>query len=99
MLETTTTQENGVLTVAPAGRLDTTNASDFEKEIFGQLDGITKVVFDMKQLEYISSAGLRILLSVQKKLADNGKMTLTNVSGEVMEILDITGFVDIFEIA
>lgn len=98
MLTTTTSLENGVLTVVPVGRLDTTNANEFEDMIKEKAEGINNLVFDLKDLEYISSAGLRVLLSFQKATAASGTMKLINLTEEVKEILDITGFVDIFEI-
>lgn len=97
MLKTTISAENGVLTISPKGRLDTTNAGEFEAEVNEQLNGITNLIFDMKELEYISSAGLRVLLSFHKAVTQTGSMKLINVNEEVGEILDITGFADIFE--
>ena len=79
--------------VALSGRLDTSAAPGAQKEIMGSLDGIEELVYDLENLEYISSAGLRILITSLKEMkAKNGSMTLINVSEGVREILDLTGF-------
>ncbi|MBR1737264.1 MAG: STAS domain-containing protein, partial [Firmicutes bacterium] len=70
------TQENDKLTVAIEGRLDTTTAPQLEAELKSSLDGVKKLVFDIKELEYISSAGLRVLLTAQKTMNKQGKMTV-----------------------
>ena len=92
------TQENDKLTIAIEGRLDTTTAPQLEAEIKSSLDGVKELVFDIKALEYISSAGLRVLLSAQKTMNKQGKMTVTGASEAVMEIFEVTGFVDILNI-
>ena len=84
------------LTVSPVGRLDTVTSPEFEKKIGELLSGITDLVLDMKDLVYISSAGLRVLLSTQKKA--KGVMKLTNVCELVMEVFEMTGFADILVI-
>lgn len=86
------------LTVALEGRLDTTTAPMLEEELRGALDGVVELELDMSALEYISSAGLRVLLSAQKVMNRQGKMVLRGVSPEIMEIFEVTGFVDILEI-
>ena len=86
------------LTIALKGRLDTTTAPQLEGEIKDSLDGCTKLVLDLKELEYISSAGLRVLLSVQKIMNRQGEMLVKNVLPEVNEIFDVTGFSDILTI-
>ena len=80
------------------GRLDTTTAPQLEGELKSSLDGISDLVLDMTNLEYISSAGLRVLLSAQKVMNKQGNMTIKNVSEEIMEIFEVTGFVDILTI-
>ena len=80
------------------GRLDTTTSPQLEDELNGSLNGVTKLVFDMNNLEYISSAGLRVLLSAQKTMNKQGEMIVKNVSEEIMEIFDVTGFSDILNI-
>ena len=80
------------------GRLDTTTAPQLEAEL-GGLDGITKLIFAMAKLVYISSAGLRVLLKAQKAITKNdGSMTVKNVSQEIREIFEVTGFDEILNI-
>lgn len=80
------------------GRLDTTTAPALEKTINENLEGANTLVLDLKSLEYISSAGLRVLLSAQKKLQKIGSMKIINVCDLVMEIFEMTGFADILTI-
>ena len=86
------------ITIEVVGRLDTITAPALEKTIGENLDGIQSLVLDFKGLEYISSAGLRVLLGAQKKIQKMGSMKLTNVCEEVMEVLEMTGFADILMI-
>ena len=86
------------LMVALEGRLDTVAAPEFETELKDSLDAVTELIMDMKDLEYISSAGLRVLLTAQKSMNQKGTMKLINVNDTVMEIFDVTGFVDILTI-
>ena len=86
------------LTVSPVGRLDTVTSPKFEKKIGELLGGITDLVLDMTNLEYISSAGLRVILKVQKIMFKHGKMKLIGVNESVMEIFEITGFSNILNI-
>ena len=81
-----------------AGRLDTTTAPDLDKTIQAELSDTKNLVLNMKDLEYISSAGLRVLLGAQKKMQKIGSMKLTNVCEEVMEVFEMTGFADILTI-
>ena len=90
--------EGSKLTVALEGRLDTTTSPALETELRTSVDGVTELVFDLSNLEYISSAGLRVLLSAQKVMNKQGEMKITNVKPEIMEIFDVTGFVDILTI-
>ena len=92
------TIRNQTLTIAPEGRLDTLTAPQLESEIRSSLEGMTELVFDFNKLVYISSAGLRVLLSAQKTMNKQGTMVLENVRPEIMEILEITGFADILTI-
>ena len=92
------TQEGSKLTVALEGRLDTTTAPQLEGELRSSVTGITDLIFDLKNLMYVSSAGLRVLLSAQKVMNRQGNMVIRNVSPEIMEIFDVTGFVDILNI-
>ena len=86
------------LTVALEGRLDTTTSPQLETELRNSVDGITELIFDLADLDYISSAGLRVLLSAQKVMNKQGEMKIVNVKPEIMEIFDVTGFVDILNI-
>ena len=86
------------LTVALTGRLDTTTAPELEKELKENLDVVTALVIDMGALEYISSAGLRVLLSAQKIMGKQGEMKVAHVSETIMEIFEVTGFSDILTI-
>ncbi len=86
------------LTVTLVGRLDTTTAPDLEDELKDALAGVKKLVFDIEKLEYISSAGLRVLLSNQKIMNKQGEMIIRNASEDVKEIFDVTGFCDILTI-
>lgn len=78
------------------GRLDTTTAQQLEEKINSEIEGVKELTFDLKDLTYISSAGLRILLSAQKIMNNQGKMIVKNASEEVEEIFEVTGFSDIF---
>ena len=90
--------EGSNLTVYLEGRLDTKTAPMLEKEMEDGLDGVTELTFDIEKLVYISSAGLRVLLSTQKKMRKQGSMVVKNASEEVMEIFDVTGFSDVLTI-
>ena len=81
------------------GRLDTITAPALDKTINEDIGDTKNLVLDLKGLEYISSAGLRVLLSAQKKIQKIGSMTVTNVCADVMEVLEMTGFADILVIA
>ena len=80
------------------GRLDTITAPALDKTITSDIEGSKNLVLDLKCLEYISSAGLRVLLSAQKKMQKIGSMKVTNVCAEVMEVFEMTGFADILTI-
>lgn len=86
------------LTVALEGRLDTTTAPKLEEKLRGSVDGVSRLVFDLAKLEYISSAGLRVLLAMQKLMNQQGEMVLQNVNEAVMEVFEVTGFSDILRI-
>lgn len=80
------------------GRLDTTTSPELEKELKQSLSDVTSLILDMDKLDYISSAGLRVLLSAQKEMNKQGSMLVKNVNENIMEIFDVTGFVDILNI-
>ena len=86
------------LTVIISGRLDTTTAPELEAEFKGSLDGVEKLVLDFTALEYLSSAGLRVLLAAQKTMNKQGKMIIKNVNETINEIFEVTGFIDILTI-
>lgn len=86
------------LTVTLAGRLDTTTAPELEEAISQEFDGLNKLVFDFTALEYVSSAGLRVLLSAQKKMAKQGEMIIRHVNETILEIFEVTGFSDILTV-
>ncbi len=91
-------QNGDDLTFMLEGRLDTTTAPQLEAELKRSLDGIKGLVFDIEKLEYISSAGLRVLLSAQKVMNKQGEMKITGANEVIMEIFEVTGFVDILNI-
>ncbi len=93
-----TTNENGKITVALSGRLDSVTVPEFEGELNGILDEAKELCFDFTDLEYISSAGLRVLLKAQKAMNTKGTMTVTGVNEIIMGVFDITGFSDILNI-
>ena len=80
------------------GRLDTTTAPALDKAINEEIGDVKNIVLDVKAMEYISSAGLRVLLSAQKKMQKIGSMRVVNVCEEVMEVFEMTGFADILVI-
>lgn len=86
------------LTLTLEGRLDTTTSSQLEAELKQSIDGITTLVIDMEALEYISSAGLRVLLAAQKVMNKRGEMILRHVGEVIMDVFEVTGFVDILTI-
>ncbi len=91
-------QDGNNLVIALEGRLDTTTSPDLEKELKESLDGVENLTFDLAALDYISSAGLRVLLSAQKTMNKQGEMVVKNVSEEIMEVFEVTGFSDILTI-
>lgn len=78
--------------------MDTTTSPKLEEELRGSIDGMTSLVIDFEKLEYISSAGLRVLLAMQKIMNRQGQMLLKNVSETIMEVFEVTGFSDILSI-
>ena len=86
------------LTVALEGRLDTTTAPQLEEVVRTALDGVTDLEFDFAKLEYVSSAGLRVLLAAQKAMNKQGNMVIHNANSDLMDIFEVTGFSDILTI-
>ena len=95
-IEITRNAEETIIKIV--GRLDTTTAPALDKTINEDIAGTKNLVLDVKELEYISSAGLRVLLGAQKKMQKIGSMKVTNVREEVMEVFEMTGFADILVI-
>ena len=98
MLNIKKTVNGDCMNVALEGRLDTVTSRDLEEAVMGSLDGVKELILDFEGLEYISSAGLRVLLAAQKVMMKQGQMKLVRVNGDIMEILDITGFSEILTI-
>ena len=98
MLNINKTIEDKTLTVTLEGRLDTTTAPQLESELKSELAGVETLVMDFEKLEYISSAGLRVLLSAQKIMNKQGEMKVIHVSDVINEIFEVTGFSDILNI-
>ncbi len=90
--------EGKVLNIALEGRLDTTTAPQLEAELKQSIADNTELIFDFEKLEYLSSAGLRILLAAQKVMNKQGKMVIRNVNDVISEVFEVTGFVDILTI-
>ena len=86
------------VTLVVSGRLDTQTAPELENELDAVLPGLKELTFDMANLEYVSSAGLRVILKAQKVMNTQGSMKLTGVNDSIMEVFDITGFLDILTI-
>ena len=86
------------LNIKVIGRLDTVTAPELEDEIKQSIDGVEKLVLDFVSLEYLSSAGLRILLASQKAMSKQGEMIIKNVNSTINDIFEVTGFIDILTI-
>ena len=90
--------EQSTLFLAPVGRLDTTTAPELEAELEASLSGVKHFVLDLKDVVYVSSAGLRVILKAQKIMKPHGGMKVVGVNDTVMEVFEITGFADILTI-
>lgn len=91
-------KDGAELVMVVEGRLDTNTSPQLETELKDSLEGVTALIFDFEKLAYISSAGLRVLLSAQKIMNKQGEMTIKNANEDIKEIFDVTGFVDILNI-
>ena len=91
-------REGNQLTISLEGRLDTATAPELEAVIDTALTGVEELIMDLEQLEYVSSAGLRVFLKAQKLMNTKGTMKTIHVNATIMEVFDITGFVDILTI-
>ncbi len=94
----TKTTNGSELTIAAEGRIDTATAPELEQTIKDSVDGADSLVLDLAQVSYISSGGLRVLLSAHKIMSKKGGMTVTNAGDNIMEIFEVTGFSDILNI-
>lgn len=90
--------EGKTLTLALTGRLDTSTAPQLEAELRDSLPGISSLILDFQALEYLSSAGLRVILTAQKTMNRQGSMVIRNVNETIMEVFEVTGFSDILTI-
>ena len=97
-MEINKTLDGSKLNIALVGRLDTVTSPQLQEILDNSLNGITDLVFDFAKLDYISSAGLRVLLATNKIMVKAGKMTIRNVNDVVQEVFDMTGFADILNI-
>ncbi|MCI8529631.1 MAG: STAS domain-containing protein [Lachnospiraceae bacterium] len=97
-MKITKTANGNKLSLALAGRMDTNTAPELETVLKSSLEGVSELIIDMKELDYLSSAGLRVLLGAQKTMNKQGSMKVTNVNETIMEIFDVTGFIDILTI-
>ena len=92
------TKNDNELTVALSGRLDTLTSPDLEDKLEEELDGAERLIFDLAELEYISSAGLRVLLGAYKMMEEYNGMLIRNVTEPVMDVFEVTGFSDVLDI-
>ncbi len=97
-MNVTTEQEGSRLTVSLEGKLGTTSAPELEKAVKNHINGITELVFDFEKLEYMASAGLRVLLSAAKVMKKQGSMKIIHVTEPVMEVFTFTGMADVMDI-
>ena len=97
-MKITSTMNDKELNIALEGRLDTVTAPDLERELKAKMDDADKLTFDFTNLEYISSAGLRVLLSSHKAMSKRGGMKVVHVNEVVSEVFEVTGFTDILNI-
>ena len=97
-MEIKMTKDNDKLLVALEGRLDTMTSPELEEKLKPELDSLTELAFDFSGLEYISSAGLRVLLMAAQSMEGKGKMVVKNVNSDIMDIFEVTGFSDILNI-
>ena len=91
-------KDGSKLTLALEGRLDTTTAPQLEAELKASMDGVTELDLDFEKLEYLSSAGLRVLLAAQKVMNKQGSMVIRHVNETIHEVFEVTGFIDILTI-
>ena len=93
-----TTKEADKLTIALQGRLNVSSAAELKEFVDSELEGVTELVFDLGELEFISSAGIRVIASAQKRMAKQGNMKIKNPNSVVTEIFNMTGLINVFNI-
>ena len=98
MLKITKEQEDKKLIFRLEGKLDTVTSNDLEAQLKDSIEGVEELIFDCEKLEYVSSAGLRVLLAAQKIMNKQGKMKVTDICEEIMSIFEMTGFSEILTI-
>lgn len=91
-------KENKTVTIYVSGRIDTATAPEFLEYLKGAMPGAEELVLDLQEVDYISSAGLRVILFAQKTMNSQGSLTITHVSSDIMETFELTGFTDILNI-
>ncbi|MCD7887451.1 MAG: STAS domain-containing protein [Clostridiales bacterium] len=91
-------REGNRLTIAPEGRLDATTAPELSAVLDAELDGVKELLIDMENLAYMSSAGLRVILTAQKRMNRQGRMTVAHVCDDIMDVFKMTGFLSILTI-
>ncbi len=94
----TTNRNENELTIALEGRLNTLTAPDLDAKLDEVLDGVEKLVFDLAELEYISSAGLRVLVSAYKVMQEQGEMVIRNAKPDIVDVFEVTGLDNLFEL-
>ena len=92
------TEKEGKIVIIPEGKIDSNTAPEFEKAVFDAVTDTSNVIADLEKLEFMSSAGLRVFLALQKLVSKNGSLKVKNVSDNIMEVFEITGFIDILDI-
>lgn len=97
-MEINLTKIDGAMNIALTGRLDTTTAPQLEAKLNAEIADVKELALDFEKLDYISSAGLRVILAAQKIMNKQGSMVIRNVNSDIMEVFDITGFSDILKI-
>ncbi len=97
-MELTKLKEGTTLTIALEGRLDTVTAEDLDKELKESLDGIKELIFDFEKLDYITSAGLRVITNALKVMNRQGRMVIRNMQPDVKEVFFVTGFLEIIDV-
>lgn len=98
MLHITKRSENGIALIALEGELDTLSSADFKSDIEGFLDDVTDLTIDMEKLDYITSAGLRVLLAIEQTMEEQGEMRVIHVCEDVMDVFEVSGFTEVLNI-